>query len=325
MLCFIRFIELTMTLDKEEFEAQLDRALQKSEKMYETDFGYADESLIKSGISFTYYNDSKKKKIRVIVYCPRLLIDDDSNEAWEPTPGNVSKLIGKLDKLIAKYFRFEYGLGDFDLARVDLAVNFQVGKEQVSDYIKVLHNIRQVKFFTPMKYGRNDGEAKNECFGLVGNSNGIEFRAHGVKYDKKILRTEVRLMTKGVIRAFTEESDPSEQLKVIAEKSARIFLETFVNIVPPGDHYKKVKAEQLIRERVLEWKMRSKMLWLLTLIPKKKSLHLGQKAIDYRKLRGIMSAFAEINVSPVTISKRHAIQKLDSLYSYLEIKKSEGD
>ena len=59
------------------------------------------------------------------------------------------------------------------------------------------------------------------------------------------------------------------------------------------------------------------------LIPAKKSLHLAEKSIDYRKVRGIMAAFAEIGVSPVTISKRHDIKKLDSLYSYFEIKNRE--
>ena len=66
---------------------------------------------------------------------------------------------------------------------------------------------------------------------------------------------------------------------------------------------------------------------LMTLITEKKSLHLGQKSIDYRKINGIMGAFAEINVSPVTISKRHDIKRLESLYSYIDIElnKFKGD
>jgi hypothetical protein len=93
-----------------------------------------------------------------------------------------------------------------------------------------------------------------------------------------------------------------------------------MHIIPPGDHYKKPKAEKLIYEQVPDLKMRTKMLCLLARIPEKKSLYLGQKAIDSRKINGIMSAFVEINVSPVTICKRHDIKKLESLYSYIEIK-----
>jgi hypothetical protein len=130
-------------------------------------------------------------------------------------------------------------------------------------------------------------------------------------------------MTKGVIRTLTGAFDTYEQIKAIAEKGARIFMETFVHIIPPGDFYKKPKAEKLIREQVTDWKMMSKMLRMLTLIPEKKSLRLAEKAFDYRKVNGIMAAFAEINVSPVTIGKRHNIKKLDSLYSFFELKKRE--
>ena len=105
MMCFVRFIELILHLDTETFEEQLDRNLHKSNSMYEVDVGYADESLIDHGIGVAYHNDSKRKKIKFVVYCPSLAIDDDNgDEAWEPTPGNTKRLLKRLDKLIVKYF-----------------------------------------------------------------------------------------------------------------------------------------------------------------------------------------------------------------------------
>jgi hypothetical protein len=59
------------------------------------------------------------------------------------------------------------------------------------------------------------------------------------------------------------------------------------------------------------------MLRLLVLIPEKKSLYLALKALDSRKTKDILKGFAEIWVSSVTISKRHGIKYLESLYSYL--------
>ena len=58
------------------------------------------------------------------------------------------------------------------------------------------------------------------------------------------------------------------------------------------------------------------MLRLLDLIPEKKSLRLAQKAMKYRKVDDIMDAFAYLDLSPVTLSKRHNIEMLDNLYKY---------
>ena len=59
------------------------------------------------------------------------------------------------------------------------------------------------------------------------------------------------------------------------------------------------------------------MFHLLTLIPAKKSLHLAIKSLNYRKIGNVMVEFEEIDVSPITISKRHDVKKLESFYSYL--------
>lgn len=59
------------------------------------------------------------------------------------------------------------------------------------------------------------------------------------------------------------------------------------------------------------------MLQLLALIPEKKSLYLAQKAMNCRNIERVMDEFARINVSPVTISKRHDVKNLENLYAYL--------
>ena len=63
--------------------------------------------------------------------------------------------------------------------------------------------------------------------------------------------------------------------------------------------------------------MRRKMLRLLVLIPEKKSLYLAQKAMNCRNIEEVMDSFAEINLSPITISKRHERKYLDGIYKYM--------
>jgi len=87
--------------------------------------------------------------------------------------------------------------------------------------------------------------------------------------------------------------------------------------VPFGNFYKKAKAEEIIRSKVKDDTIRRRMLKLVGLISEKKSLLLAQKALNYRRIDKVMKAFFDIEVSPVTISKRHDINKLDNLYNYL--------
>ena len=61
----------------------------------------------------------------------------------------------------------------------------------------------------------------------------------------------------------------------------------------------------------------AKMLWLIGLVPEKKSLLLAQKALNYRRIDKVMKAFFDIELAPVTISKRQDVKKLDNLYNYL--------
>lgn len=93
-------------------------------------------------------------------------------------------------------------------------------------------------------------------------------------------------------------------------------MNTFIRIVPFGDFHKKDAAVEIVRSKVKDSTMRRKMLRLLALVPEKKSLHLAQKTMNCRDVEKVMEAFTKINLSPVTISKRHEVKHLDNLYSY---------
>ena len=131
-----------------------------------------------------------------------------------------------------------------------------------------------------------------------------------------ILRAEVRMTKIKAVRAYADEEDISAQIMTLSEKRRDIFLEIFERIIPYGDFYKKGKAEEMIRREIKDDRLRRRMLRLVALIAEKKSLYLAQKAMDCRNVERIMIAFAKINVSPVTISKRHGVKCLRSLYSY---------
>jgi len=81
-----------------------------------------------------------------------------------------------------------------------------------------------------------------------------------------------------------------------------------MRIVPFGNFYKKAKAEEIIRSKVKNATIGRKMLWLIGLVPKKKSLLLAQKALNYRRIDKVMKAFFDIELAPITISKRHDIK-----------------
>ena len=82
-------------------------------------------------------------------------------------------------------------------------------------------------------------------------------------------------------------------------------MDTFARAIPFGDFYKKDMAVEILRKDVSDDTLRRKMLRLLVLIPDKKSLHLAQKELRKKDADMVMRRFAEISLSPVTISKRH--------------------
>jgi len=74
---------------------------------------------------------------------------------------------------------------------------------------------------------------------------------------------------------------------------------------------------EIIQREITDMALRQQMLRLIVLIPEKKSLLFTQKALNYRRIDNVMEAFEKINLSPVTISKRHDMKHLKNLYSYL--------
>ena len=319
--------ELSMVLDHERFHQVFEHVYSKIGCMENGEDEYIDQSLEEKGITVKYRDSTYKKKIKLIVNAGHLL------GSGKPDP---DKIVRKLNKRIWEYFGFKYKLDDFILSGMRLVTDINVGThENGQAYLKVFRRIGRVKGFSPVSY---------ECFEdvdsfcLDGNSNGIEFMIYDmeglyrkqfregdigrkrfkelIKESEGILRTEVRLAKIRAVREYAGEEDIFRQIINLCEKRQDIFLEIFVKIIPFGDFYKKGKAEEIIRSEIKDTRLRRRMLRLLELIPEKKSLYLAQKAMDCRNIDKIMNAFAEINLSPVTISKRHNVKYLRSLYSY---------
>jgi len=314
------------------------RNIVRNKKTYdrdsETDFSY-----VKEGITIWYHKTKHRKWIKLIINPSRILGLDDLITLWEPNKQNRGQLIFELDKFIEEYFDSEYELKDFTLTRIDFTKNVRLGnKEKVSAYIKFLHNIRKVKGFSP-KYGKRDTwYIEDFGFDLEGNSNGIDFTAYdkeaavednmkNMRFKRKeikerlemakgVLRFEVKLTTQKAIRNYTDEEDTVKRINKLSKNSEKIFLDTFIRVVPFGDIYKKDKALKIIEENVDDKKLQKKMLQLLELVPKKKSLYLAQKVLNDRNIDRILAGFHQQNLSPVTISKRQKIKHLKNLYTF---------
>ena len=315
----ILFFELTLALDTKAFRRQLDRAYKNADKMdcriYPVGFDHVDESHLSNGIGIRYY-DNKHKKIRFVIYPGLVIGDNDLSELWKPNSDNISRLREGLVSFVSGYFNSDYELNDFKLTRVDYAVDINVGsRERVYDYMKLLKGIRRVKLFSPIKDPKHDGTS---FFGLKGRTNGVEFRAYDLKYDKKI-RVEVRLLTKGVIRAYCDESDTSKQIKAMSKNSKHILMDTIQYVIPRGDHYKLKRTQELVTANVDDKTLRNKMIRILELVARKKSsLWSAQKAVNVRNIIDIMDKFAEIGLSPITLGKRYKGKRIESLYNYME-------
>jgi len=334
----IHTLELALYSDSSEFNELLDNAYDNNHSIKKSDNMYSDYTLSKHGIYITYHKDTYRKKIKLIVN-PSKVLGCDGLKLWKPKKDNVLKLIRKLNKYINDYFDSKYRLEDFKLRRVDFTVNMDIiSRKAVLSYIVFLHNIGRAKGFS-YKYEYGTKIKKDRSFDLIGNTNDIEFsiydkeaelkdrekkskRIH-VEYNPEdaagILRAEVRLVKPKALRRYTDETDTAKQIMDLSFKCKEIFLDTFVEIIPPGDYYKMKKAKELVEEGIHNKKLREKMLKLLKLVPNKKSLYLALKELNYRNIRHLMETFAYINVSPVTISKRHNVKPpLKSLYSYLD-------
>lgn len=314
--------ELSMVLDTDHFQRLFTT---KVGYLKELDNEYVDPSLAEKGITVIYRDSRYKKRIRLLVNTS-LVVADSSN---------TDKLIWKLGKRIDEYLDHKYRLDDFTLSGVTLTLDINVGsRENVSDYLKVIKRVGKVKGFSPISYDCFDEKAS---FCLSGNSNDTDFLLYDLEnavigqlkgadagrkkiesvsvQTKGILRAEVRLTKSKAIRTYTDADDISGQIEDLSENGADAFMETFARIVPFGDFYKMDAAVEIVRSEITDSAMRRKMLRLLALIPEKKSLHLAQKAMNCRDVEKVMDAFTKINLSPVTISKRHEIKYLDNIYS----------
>lgn len=318
-----QILELSMVLDSEHFQKVFGSAYKGNGYIYENGEEYIDEFLSSRGITVIYRDSQYKKKIRLIVNT-YLLLDDESD---------TSKLLRKLDKRITEYFNGRYRIDDFVLSGMNVVTDIDVGtRANVLAYLKVLRRIGRVKGFSPASYECFNDDAS---FCLSGNSNGIEFLLYDLemavmhqfknmdadlkklKPIRGILRAEVRLMKPKAVRTYTGADDVSNQIAGLLTDCKSVFMDTFTQIIPFGDFYKKDKATEIIRKKTSGSSMRRRMLRLLTLIPEKKSLCLAQKAMNCRDIEKVMGAFAKINLSPVTISKRHDVKYLKCLYTYL--------
>lgn len=323
-------LELTLIPDTKRFNKLRDKAYKNSKgshKMHpdKKRIGVClDHALKDNGITVEYHDGTYKKRIKLIVNPTKILGGNDIKKLWKPSRDNISKFLDKLKNHTDDYFSSKYKLNDFTLTRIDFTVNINMDDNKtVAAYIKILRSIGKVKGFAPKFDDSDDRIIKELSFDLKGNSNDLEFTAYdkeiasSKKEAKGILRIEVRLMKQKAIKRFTDASDTSKQIKSLALSSKDIFLSTFMHVVPRGDYYKKADAMKIIKEGVVKETTKKKMLKLLEFIPKKKSLYLAQKEMGDRNIDKIMAMFAEINVSPITITKRHNIKHLKSLYSYL--------
>ena len=323
-----QIFELSMVLDHERFHQVFKHIHNKNGYMEKKEDEYIDQSLEEKGITVIYRDTSYKKKIKLIVNTGQLLNGCEFD---------ADKVTRKLNKRIGEYFDFKYKLDDFILSGMRLVMDINVGThDAVMAYLKVLRRINRVKGFSPVSY---------ECFEdvdsfcLDGNSNGIEFMIYDleglyrkqfregdigrkrfkelIKESEGMLRTEVRLAKIRAVRVYAAEKDIFRQIINLSEKRHNIFLEVFIKIIPFGDFYKKGKAEEIIRQEIKDTRLRRRMLRLVELIPEKKSLYLAYKALNCRNIEKVVEAFAEINLSPVTISKRQNVKWMKNIYEYM--------
>ena len=217
-----------------------------------------------------------------------------------------------------------------------LTTDIDVGSsEKVYAYLKVLRRVGKIKGFSSSRDNWLNDDI-SLCFD--GNSNGIKFmlydlesllgeQSSDVNFNvgqksipedcEGLLRAEVILTKPKAIRGYTNKTSVPKQITDLLDNRQQIFLDTFLRVVLFGKFYKKNKAEEIIRAKVKDATIRRKMLQLVELIPEKKSLLLAQKALNYRRIDKVMKVFFDIEVAPITISKRHDIKKLDNLYNYL--------
>lgn len=345
----IHTLELTLETNSKDFNYLLSHAYKMAKKNRHR-VGYStkhtsndvrvDDSLSSNGIMIEYHNCEFRKMIKFRVN-PSEVLGGNDLKLWKPTNRNINEMLKLLSNHIGDYLDSYYGLDDLMLTRVEFTANLNVGKENVAAYINLMHKIGKVKKFSK-KYSSfdyaTDRIKKEHSFDLEGNTNGIGFTVYDKEADlikkgkdgkakkaRGILRVEVRLKKRKALEKVLDNLSgdgnmtSSEEIKLVARKSSKIFLATFTDIVPYGDFYRLKEAEKLVMASDFKKNRKEKMLRLLRLIPEKKSLYLAMKELNVRSEDDVLIWFTKLNVSPITISKRSDIDFLKNLYSYLEV------
>lgn len=343
----IHTFELTKEVKSKCFNNLLSSAYKKAKK-HKNRIGHStkhttgdvriDDRFSSDGITIEYHNYEFRKMIKLCINPSKLLGGNDLN-LWRPDTYNTELVLDRISECIEDYFDENYDINDFTLTRVDFTVNLNVGKKNVKPYIALFHKLGKVKKFE-YKYGKADYKTgridKEDSFDLKGKTNLIEFTAYNKeadlkkkdKYDKAekakgILRLEVRLTKrKAVIDALenlTKCTDltTEEEFDIIVGGCSKIFTTWMAAIIPYGDSYKIKKAIETVEKSDIKMKRKEKMIALIKLIPKKKSLYLAAKELKLRDLNEVLCWFAKIGVSPITISKREQIDYLKNLYDMI--------
>lgn len=306
-----RIFELSLTVDSEDFQSILH------------DLGLScDEDDIwdcrreKEGVVVRFRNSQYKKRVVLQI----------NTALFEPSVSDTDRLIKKLKRFLDKYFDDRFQIEDFTLSSFSLGYDIDLqSRSLVSTYLKVLRRAGKVKGFTPTEPELFDDV---DSFCLKGNSNAVEVffynledaipRSMAKDSVKGILRTEVRLKKPKAVRLFTNAYSTEEQIEDLNRNGVAIYRKVLGSIVPQGDFYKKADAAEIVRREVGDVRLRRKMLRLLALIPEKRSLWYAQREMGSRSMDEIMAKFEELNLSPVTISKRHNVSFLKSLYNYIK-------
>lgn len=344
----IHTFELTLDTNSKSFNRLLSRAY-KMAKRDRHRVGHStrhtkndvriDDALASEGITVEYHNDTYRKMIKLRINPSKVLGGDDL-ELWIPNMANTEELIDRLQDHIEDYFDGNYCLDDLILSRAEFTANLQVGKENIPVYIGLMHKIGKVTGYSPKftKWDYMTGAIEKELsFDLEGNTNGVAFTAYNKQADLKkkgknsrakkakgILRLEVRLKKRKAVQNILDQITKhaslttEEQIQVIAANSRHIFMNYLVNILPDGHFYKLKEAEQIVRTAPIKERKKEKMLQLLRLIPEKKSLHLAFQSLNIQNKSKVLLWFSELQVSPLTISKREQVDRLPSIYSYLD-------
>lgn len=311
--------ELTRVVDGEEFQRLFTRVQETLDPGNGDE--YVDRSLSHKGLTVVYRKSQYKKKVRLVINTS-VMMGEGELDPWDA--------LQKLNRRIRKYFGGELSLEAFTAVGVTMTADLPIGDPtRISAYLRVLRRLGKVKHFSPVSYACFS--ARNS-FCLEGNSNDTIFMVYDLRSvlekqlgkeavpflnrARDVLRVEIRLTSARAVRTTCGKDEVEEQLLFLYEHSREIFMGVFRKIVPYGDSYKKGTAVELIRREICDPRLRRRMLRLLDLIPEKKSLLRAQKAMQCRRMDEVMDAFAKIGLSPVTISKRDAVQCNKNLYQY---------